>query len=1284
METVNIQQRGVERQKAPTLAEDGGSIECINLRPTANGLELAHDKKHRFSASYSADSNADNVTAVYRHRALPEGWFVVVLNKRKLVVFKDEGGELSPMVDAQKNIVYVAQYDEDILNIGELNNVLVVRISNRQDYYLWHEDRYRLMPAIKMPQSMSLTQDFTSDKPNNVFTRPFFQAVTSFEIPFMDKKWDKGGDKLYNQFVTDYNANRDSVLQFIQGLRAEEEANQRKIGKFVGHVLVRCSFKTAQGNYIAYGSVLHAEIGSWASACRTSRFPLSTGEEDDLPYYQRLFRNIIRAYAPLLKDNKGFDDKTSNSLGFNGEDNGGKTATAIIPVASFRACVNGSGYSTGFRNGGWGVGQGKVPVKAFSKDKNYDFEYSHEDLISGAGLSQLPVWIGAVPYPVWKKRNLRGVTNNDDNKRKRYAGIKEATFQNFTRTDNTSAGGSNYEWMVDGRSSIGVYAPSIHYSYPILRLEVDEDFIEALKFYKETNIVTSLCIAMTAPVKHGNGTTLQKVYTVTKDNLAQNYDNYLSEKVDPDENTNPDDIEPDDREEEDNDTFIPDDTPHEDYVSGDPGNEDYMYVYGYPRNPDTDPEKMMNRNFYIVKDIEIGDLLDMVKENRIEIPLRLKDIGAVEKIGENGQIDVEISQEAANNSLKEQIDPNYVSLNTIESAKPLPTDSFTGHTVIGDSYMEYNRRLHLFGVSVLMSDGYIPTSAFSFDQKGFGENHIVKRGDTGFKDNLYMEYELQLEKIKTIRRTPIDSYLVDKNGKMIMNDILTYPDYRCTKMRLVEKKSDGLYYLIGEEMECKSSVLNNLAYVANTFVKREDLPKITFTAPQGLVIHDYYKWCKSTASTTLYQDPINTRNLANTGENYTREVQNEMCAYKKGDILFYAPRVVDLSNVSNTPLDHSGIDDSGRYEDSNRVQVSETDDVFSYPALNSYRAGSIENKIIAANSVYGQVTEQKFGMFPIYLFTKEGIFLMEQGTGNILYSNVSKVNDDVLSNMRSICNAGDMVAYCTLDGLRLIQGRESTQVSDKANGTPFIDLAGENSPFRPTVSEIPLDAESAKSFADYLSRVRLADEIQGCEMLWDSYNKEVVLLCHGQGDRAVTWAYNVVSGQMYKRKDILNDRSGFGVVLNGKNLVWCGKILFNARATFPTFKFPKNFDIFDFNTSDQETDTDGNPDKQQFLYISNPIKAGSVGYKHIEHSVLRMFGQELDMAVEYFGSLDGKKWFKMGGGRIADKEEFSDMLMRRMPCSTRYIVVVIKGNAAKLQIRRLEAEVQPRYATRLR
>ncbi|MDE7072864.1 MAG: hypothetical protein K2O66_05865, partial [Bacteroidales bacterium] len=233
METVSIPLRGVERHKAPTLADDGGGIECINLRPSPDGLDLVHDKILKFTSLFPADSPGDNISAVYRHRALPEGYFVVVLNKRKMVVFANVDGRLSPLSD-RNAIDYFAQYEEDILEIGELNNVLVVRISNRQDYYLWYEDRYRLMPEIKMPQQMSLSQDFTADRPKNVAERPFFQAVIGFNTPNMNDS----SAKNYAEFVDKFNENRDRCLQFIQGLRAEEEANPRKLGKFVGHFLV--------------------------------------------------------------------------------------------------------------------------------------------------------------------------------------------------------------------------------------------------------------------------------------------------------------------------------------------------------------------------------------------------------------------------------------------------------------------------------------------------------------------------------------------------------------------------------------------------------------------------------------------------------------------------------------------------------------------------------------------------------------------------------------------------------------------------------------------------------------------------------------------------------------------------------------------------------------------------------------------------------------------------------------------------------------------------------------
>lgn len=1182
-EVTGIVFRGVERSKAPVLSEDGSALESFNLRPAQNGLELVHDKAVSASVSFPSDAGVQDkeITYVYRHRALPEGDYLFVFGNRTILISSG-----SSVLREEDGTVFRIEYEEDILEMGELNNVLVVRTKAVQDFWLWNEGRYSKMPAIRMPSEMTLEQEFDSSVPTKVQDRPFFGAVIGFDVPKGEDDWEEK-----------FEQNKEQALQYVQGIRAEEESEQRKLGKFIGHVLVRCAFKTAQENYISYGPVLHAEIGAYAQATKTSRFPKNEGEEQSLEWHEKL-------YAKLLDDSVGDSADTIPPDGAETDD-----VRPLWPIS----CL-------------WNIG---------SEKSNPVFEISHEGLLPNAGFSQPPVFVGAIPYSVYENITFRGQSSDAEG------------YQNpgMYKLHNGKA----------RKNAIGVYAPGIVYSYPILKIRFDKETIEAMRYYKGNNIVQSLCVAMTAPVKHGYGTNLVKVNTI-KYGFFENLSAYY---WDEDENQlkaplygTPFKKLPD--------------------TNSSRKNDDYLYVYGYPRNIDADPERLMDSHFYIVKDISLEQLLsdeNLVEGGVYEIPLQLKSIGVVEEEQEDGSVNVTTSEDAVANSQEEQIDPDYVSLENIENAKPLPTDNFSCHTFMGNSYMEYNRRLHLFGGETVLFEGYSPSPIIKRDEIGFGGNNTTT--DPSYTRGLYLESLIVDNGKKILKRHPITGYLYRHDGStkktlMVLPDIITYPDYRCKMMRIVMNEG-GKWYNQSGDLECKNSVLNNFAYVAFTTKDISEAGDIRLSCSQGLTIEGNIKeigalgnlkgYCVQVYDCFVYASQMQGIPLGGYGY-----------AYAPDDTLAYCNRIVDMTDPLSKPeADYTGMDIESVLDDSNRVQVSGTDDVFYYPSVNSYRIGSASNRIIAANSVYGQVTEQKFGMFPLYLFSKEGVFTMEQGTGDILYLNISKINDDCLTGKQSLCTTGDSIAYLVRDGLRIIQGRQAVRVAMQGDGDICINLPASGGTFNDAVS----------SFFDLVSLSRFNEEIQGASFLWDSYHHEILMFCIPASgrNRFVTWGYNTDSAQLFKRADDLNGSLLTGIIQNERNLAWH---VSEWDSTACTIK------IYDFNSSDQRT-FDGNTDKSEFLYVSNPLKIGKGAYNRIEHSVLRFYGSGIDfMEVLYFGSLDGLKWFKMGGGRVVGRREMSDFTMRRMPCSVRYLIMIVKGKAGHIQIQRLDAETRMKYLGRLR
>lgn len=139
---------------------------------------------------------------------------------------------------------------------------------------------------------------------------------------------------------------------------------------------------------------------------------------------------------------------------------------------------------------------------------------------------------------------------------------------------------------------------------------------------------------------------------------------------------------------------------------------------------------------------------------------------------------------------------------------------------------------------------------------------------------------------------------------------------------------------------------------------------------------------------------------------------------------------VTSSNAVQTYVSHT-----------NRLQVSETNNCFSLPYDLSYRIGSESNRIIALQSAAMEMSDAKFGEFPLYAFTTEGIFALQSGA-TTLYSNIIPINYDVIINPSTIAING-AIMYITERGVHILSNQGSQVISTpihKANGMPDIEF----------------------------------------------------------------------------------------------------------------------------------------------------------------------------------------------------------------------------------------------------
>lgn len=115
----------------------------------------------------------------------------------------------------------------------------------------------------------------------------------------------------------------------------------------------------------------------------------------------------------------------------------------------------------------------------------------------------------------------------------------------------------------------------------------------------------------------------------------------------------------------------------------------------------------------------------------------------------------------------------------------------------------------------------------------------------------------------------------------------------------------------------------------------------------------------------------------------------------------------------------------------NKLQVSASNNPFSFPFENTYTIGSAENTILALQSAAIEMSDAKFGEFPLYAFTTEGVFALQAGN-ETLYASIIPINYDRVINPRTLAINGAIV-YITEEGVKMLTAQGATLISAPLN-----------------------------------------------------------------------------------------------------------------------------------------------------------------------------------------------------------------------------------------------------------
>lgn len=143
----------------------------------------------------------------------------------------------------------------------------------------------------------------------------------------------------------------------------------------------------------------------------------------------------------------------------------------------------------------------------------------------------------------------------------------------------------------------------------------------------------------------------------------------------------------------------------------------------------------------------------------------------------------------------------------------------------------------------------------------------------------------------------------------------------------------------------------------------------------------------------------------------------------------YSEIVIDTS-TAETSVNLSELAFTDR-ENVNRIQVSIPNNCLTYSYENSYYIGSDNNAIIAANSAAIEMSDAKFGEFPLYVFTEEGVFAMQSGTETLYSAIVPIAYDKAISPNTLAVNYN--VLFVTARGLMALSSRGLDCLSAELN-----------------------------------------------------------------------------------------------------------------------------------------------------------------------------------------------------------------------------------------------------------
>lgn len=448
-----------------------------------------------------------------------------------------------------------------------------------------------------------------------------------------------------------------------------------------------------------------------------------------------------------------------------------------------------------------------------------------------------------------------------------------------------------------------------------------------------------------------------------------------------------------------------------------------------------------------------------------------------------------------------------------------------------------------------------------------------------------------------------------------------------------QKLYDG--YPVEMFISYAGSTVDVIKYISKTYIKTESGTSIVVRdqdIPNGdnlLLLSPYISYPDSRAYNMEITIIYRVREESGALTNYRFSASFDLTPHDFLNLAYYLPtgeiNPITISGTVITEIPEAPQSSNNIETTPNKLKVSATDNPFIFPVEQTYIIGN--GKIIGMAAATPALSQGQYGQFPLYVFTDEGIYMMQVGTGEVIYSNVFPVSRDICSNARSIISLDNAVAFTSDRKLFVLSGYSAKSISDSLE-------------------------------ADYIP------------------NPAHVYM--GGIENVLTeplLAYNYPFGELI----IKNTEANTAFIYDLQRKIWRQR---KMKASYFIPSYPVCYAVSD---EDEVYDLSQESNQLQNVTICTaPITLGTPGFKKIERSILRMLAGG-HFSISIYVSNDNKTFYKIISMNINSDTLLSDILLPRIPSSWRNFYLFIEGDMlSDSTITRLDIQGKNTFNTKLR